>query len=346
MKQRVFIGSSSESLRLAHALQSGLERIAEVTVWDQDVFRLSQPTLESLVRAVQSSDFAIFVFAPDDKITIRGAQLNAARDNVIYELGLFSGWLGYQRCFLLKPQGATKLRIPSDLLGITCAEYVADRSDQNLSAALANAVQSIAAVIEKLGSFSSEDMLFDGDPTLKDIPALVTNKKLAGLWLSRFTYRAFRNNEIVEGLQFNLEYLAAHGSRSLQGRNVLVESGGGKEYRHELRLTIVRDHILGRWFNVNSQNFGTFQLQIHNWHLLMKGKHFGNANDNSVQAGEWQWIRVDLGRTSTVDALSRLTRSRLLPIKSLETMMADYIASEKAIPLTEMIAGSIKKGAS
>ena len=343
MKPRIFIGSSAESLSLAHAVQSGLKRVAEVTVWDQDVFRLSRPAIESLAKSVKSADFAVFVFAPDDKLTIRGTQLDAARDNVIYELGLFSGWLGYQRCFLLKPQGATKLRIPSDLLGITCAEYEPDRGDQNLAAAVGPAVEAIARAIDDLGFFSAEDLLFDGDSTLRNAPALVVNRDLSGIWLSCFTYRVFRNGNFVDGQQFDLEYLAANGSRSLRGHNILVESDGGKEYMHEIHLTVVCDHILGRWFNVNSQNFGAFQLQIHNLRLLMTGQHLGNANDNSVQSGEWKWLRVDLGRLTIVDALSRLTRARLLPLKELEVTMAEHISRDKAVPLSAILTRNGKK---
>ena len=42
----------------------------------------------TLERAVLDFDFAVFVFSPDDQIISRETQV-VARDNVIFELGLF-----------------------------------------------------------------------------------------------------------------------------------------------------------------------------------------------------------------------------------------------------------------
>jgi predicted nucleotide-binding protein len=55
----LFIGSSSEGLKIAHALERLLARICEVIIWDQGVFGLSQGTLESLVSEMYKYDFAV-----------------------------------------------------------------------------------------------------------------------------------------------------------------------------------------------------------------------------------------------------------------------------------------------
>jgi len=133
-KPRVFVASSSESLDVADAINVNLEREAEVTVWKHG-FKLSTDTMTSLVTQANSSDFAIFVFTPDDEATIRDESQRITRDNVVFELGLFAGTLGIKRCFIIKPRGEA-LHLPSDLLGLTVADYDGNRSDGNLDAAV------------------------------------------------------------------------------------------------------------------------------------------------------------------------------------------------------------------
>src|SRR5690349_11927339 len=89
----VFIGSSSEGLKIARAVQANLDDAAETTLWSQGVFGLSEGTLESLVDRSQDFDFAILVLTPDDLIESRTRRAAAPRDNVLFELGLFTGCL-------------------------------------------------------------------------------------------------------------------------------------------------------------------------------------------------------------------------------------------------------------
>src|SRR5437879_617847 len=91
LRPRLFIGSSNESLDYAYAIQQNLEDDAEVTVWKNGIFQLTKTAVESLIKALDKSDFAVFVFAPNDVLRLRKKNFAAVRDNVIFELGLFMG---------------------------------------------------------------------------------------------------------------------------------------------------------------------------------------------------------------------------------------------------------------
>lgn len=153
----LFVGSSLEGISLARAVQEGLEQDAEATVWDQNVFEPSGVGLQSLVRQLGTSDFAAFVFTPDDELKMRGSEYATARDNVIFEIGLAIGELGQRRTFILVPRDRPELRIPSDLLGITYIPYDLDREDENIVAAVAPACNKMRRQIEALGTRSTQE---------------------------------------------------------------------------------------------------------------------------------------------------------------------------------------------
>ncbi len=147
-KGRIFIVSSKENLSVAYAAQENLAGDAEVTVWDQDAFALSSYALEALMQLLDANDFAVCVCAPTDRAVIKQQAVDVARDNVIFELGLFIGRHGRERCFLIQPINVD-LHLPSDLAGIMAGRYDPNRSDGNLRAALGPACSQIRQQIRK-----------------------------------------------------------------------------------------------------------------------------------------------------------------------------------------------------
>src|SRR5438270_13502808 len=127
MKPRLFIGSSTEGLDIAYAIQENLEYDAVVTVWTQGIFQLSGNTLSDLINALFNIDFAIMVFKPDDISVIRDVQMSTVRDNIVFELGLFIGSLGKDRVFFVIPANENNFHIPTDLTGITPGEFQSER---------------------------------------------------------------------------------------------------------------------------------------------------------------------------------------------------------------------------
>jgi len=112
---------------------------------------LSSNTIDDLIATLNNSDFAIFVLTPNDVVKIRQQEVSVARDNVVFELGLFIGRLGKERCFIVSPRDQTDLHLPSDLAGINTAAFNPNRPDGNLRAALGPASNQMRTAMKRLG---------------------------------------------------------------------------------------------------------------------------------------------------------------------------------------------------
>jgi CRP/FNR family cyclic AMP-dependent transcriptional regulator len=132
----VFIGSSSESRSVAEGVRTGLcDLNADLQVWcDPGTFQASQTFIEDLTQAASVADFAILVFGKDDVIISRRKRTSTPRDNVVFEAGLFIGGIGRERTLLLRPK-RVKLKILSDLSGVTFLDYSISKGGIDVSAA-------------------------------------------------------------------------------------------------------------------------------------------------------------------------------------------------------------------
>ncbi|MCP4549210.1 MAG: hypothetical protein GY835_22380 [bacterium] len=144
----VFVGSSVEGLPIAETIQLALDHTCEVTLWSQGVFGLGGGGLDALVKRLGDFDFAILVLTADDLIESRGTTQQSPRDNVLLELGLFIGHLGPRRTFAIYDR-TTNIKIPSDLAGVTVADY-RPHSSGNLESSLGAACTKIKNAIFEL----------------------------------------------------------------------------------------------------------------------------------------------------------------------------------------------------
>ena len=149
VKPTLFVGSSSESLDVAYAAQRNLEDVSEVVVWTQGIFELTKSYLESLLEALDDTEFGLFILGADDLIRIRGTEMPTARDNVIFELGLFIGRLGRDRTFILMPKRSADFHLPTDLLGVSTATFEPPSRPDRIQAALGPACHDIRLAIRK-----------------------------------------------------------------------------------------------------------------------------------------------------------------------------------------------------
>lgn len=110
---RIFVGSSSESLALARAVEKEFTTAKyEVVVWS-DSFGPSRPTIVQLVSFITRFDFGVFIFSPDDELRIRNEDRTTVRDNVLLEAGIFLGGLGIDRTYIVKVKSAISLQAES-----------------------------------------------------------------------------------------------------------------------------------------------------------------------------------------------------------------------------------------
>ena len=168
---RVFVGSSEEGLEVAQALQAALGAEYDVSVWNQGTFVMSGTGIHSLLRASQRHDFAVFVLTADDKLTTRRSTRPAARDNVLFEAGLFIGAIGLDRTFLVCSKG---LRLPSDLAGVTVALF-AKRDDRNLLAVLGPVAGQIRERVGELGRLVLPDERHGPEADLKRMASALSD---------------------------------------------------------------------------------------------------------------------------------------------------------------------------
>lgn len=122
MKPRIFIGSSSEGLGVAHYIKDFFMKSDEYEciIWNEDVFKENENFLETLTKSASLFDFGFMVFTADDVSVIREQTFQSARDNVLFEYGLFLGRLGIDRAYIIQDRDT---KLPSDLLGITISNY-------------------------------------------------------------------------------------------------------------------------------------------------------------------------------------------------------------------------------
>jgi hypothetical protein len=123
MKIRIFIGSSGEGIEIARKVKTFIEKSinADCILWEKfGVFEYNKSTFEALLKGRLLYDYVILIATKDDLVRWRGIKVNAPRDNVIFELGLYLGALGEARTILLQEEN---VKLPSDLNGITLPRF-------------------------------------------------------------------------------------------------------------------------------------------------------------------------------------------------------------------------------
>jgi len=266
MKLRLFVGSSSESKPVVEALSSALQDEYEVVPWFNDeVFDAGSTALRDLLRAAEESHLGIFVYAPDDRLVIRGAGKSIPRDNVLFELGMFMSKLGPRGCFPLVANDVPDLRVLSDLDGLTTLRFNHDQFAKDPVAALKLAIEGFRRAHKSLNT--------DDD----------RRPEIAGLWDLVW---------IVESDHFDLVNthtleLAQVGGRVLG--EYMATPKNAKEFSVRFDGTIEKQALTGRWSGAGYS--GVFQLAINPTWSTMTGRWIGPSERDGIKSGLYQWRR-------------------------------------------------------
>jgi hypothetical protein len=168
--RKVFIGSSKQYIKLAHALRMTFEHDRsqlDVRVWDVTNWKKGHDSLTSLIDFLDQFQFGVFLLTPDDTVLPNriNPQVDAPRDNVILELGMWFGRVGRDRTWCVVPSNH-KVKTPSDLLGSNPITYwlpsdleIEAQSEDELKSLFANAHDTIRGYIDEYQRRSKDELL-------------------------------------------------------------------------------------------------------------------------------------------------------------------------------------------
>jgi hypothetical protein len=121
---KMFIGSSSESSNYLTKIEKQLKDVVEFNAWNKQVFNPAFGNyLSDIIKGIEKSNCALFLFASDDKRVMRGKEESVTRDNVIFETGIAIGLLGKERVFIIAEKDTA---LPKDLDGLTVFKIYPD----------------------------------------------------------------------------------------------------------------------------------------------------------------------------------------------------------------------------
>lgn len=148
---RIFVVSSKESGKIRDVLVEKLKDLAVMVPWNRDDLWLpGKFILQVLLDVPHTYDFAIAVYGADDKVHYRHEKVNQARDNVIFETGMFMAHLGYERTFVIVPE-EPKVRVLTDLSGLMTLSYKKPGEVTGISGSLEPVCEKIRSHVANLG---------------------------------------------------------------------------------------------------------------------------------------------------------------------------------------------------
>jgi len=147
-KARVYIASSEQGNLLAETLRDALaEPYCEARTWKDVISQNRGKTKVEILEQISGQhDFAVIILGKDDVEAKVTDEMRKARDDCIFEAGLFMASVGRNRCFLVCSAGQDGL--PKDLSGIEFLPF--DEPTEKMMQDRAMCKQAMQGVVSKI----------------------------------------------------------------------------------------------------------------------------------------------------------------------------------------------------
>lgn len=284
MTPKMFIGCSAMSLEIARAVQESLGPDIETQIWNQGHFRPSSTILNSVVKASTDFDYGLFILSVNEK--------DDSRDNIMLEMGIFIGQMGFDRVFLMVPQNSTGFSLPSDLMGFVTLEYDNANLNNDISVSLSALCNKIRREIKRTISDiirpvlkSHIDIIFE-----PNVGSIYAARRVSSSSLVRVVGTA--RQEVLHSVPEAMTYL-----RTTEDRAKLIDKFTYLRITSNTLVREFRDHLCNM-VDISSNNiFSTVEIAIENQLdvsisytifdlkevlLVIDNTVFGNTRDNRL----------------------------------------------------------------
>ena len=241
LKPKIFVGCSSEARSLAQEFCDALSDVALlIPWWASKEFVASQSILTGLANASESYDFGLFLLTPDDKLQSHGINGMSARDNVLFEFGLFLGSIGAERTFaVLQDSDSLKKRVklPSDLEGIILPRFISGDRDSVVASVLvaANALRPRISKLSRRHGRLSLAQVWHYDPATKTfsmtLPKAVLERNRDELTNKSLVLVAYLEDDSIAVENNTLLAISEPRQLPVVPGDIVLRADGGKVFR-------------------------------------------------------------------------------------------------------------------
>ena len=140
------------------------------------------------------------------------------------------------------------------------------------------------------GVKESLNSMAPADGVLASMPPLVPPVKLAGLWVTAYTF----HSSAGPAHHADLSQVVAEPPRRVRATNYAQRTEGHvAAFGNQIEAEVVNRHLIGQWRNdTDTRYFGTIHLAILPGESVMEGHYTSLANDVTTSVGHWKWVRL------------------------------------------------------